>query len=388
MRNLSLAITLIAFVAVALSIAVSTPSARAQQSQPTTDQSSNSSGSAGDSSADAKPALSVADQKIKQAFDKTKGATAVEDFSEIITLCQDGLNQGATGESATYARKLEAWGYNRRGEKYADSNKEKLALKDFEAAVSLDPGLWKALQNRGVSRAGLGDTKGALADFDAVIHLNSNYAKAWYDRGQLKFDQGDVTGALDDYNQAIQLQPSDADFYDSRGHANYRLGQFREALADYNRAVQLNPEDANALVNRGDAYREQGLYGPAASDYRDAVRVNPKFGRAYLMTAWLMATCPDQRYRDADKAIAAAQHAIELDGDKDYRYPDTLAAALASAGKFDDAKTAINKALPGAPIKEVAHMRQRLELYESGRAYREGAPAEPVRPASALMPAP
>ena len=388
MRNLDLSISSIAFAAITLSLAVSTQTARAQQSQPATDQSTNSSSSAADSSADAKPGLSVADQKIKQAFDQTKAASSVEEFSEMITLCQDGLNQGATGESAAYARKLEAWAYNRRGEKYADSNKDKLALKDFEAAVSLDAGLWKAVQNRGVSRASLGDTKGALADFDAVIHLNSNYANAWYNRGQLKYDQGDVTGALDDYNQAIQLHPNDASFYDSRGHANYRLGQFREALADYNRAVQLDPEDANALVNRGDAYREQGLYGAAASDYRDAIRVNPKFGRAYLMTAWLMATCPDQRYRDTEKAITAAQHAIELDGDKDCRYLDTLAAALASAGKFDDAKTTLNKALPGAPIKEVSHMRQRLELYESGRAYREGAPAEPVRPASALMPAP
>ncbi len=188
---------------------------------------------------------------------------------------------------------------------------------------------------------------------------------------------------LEDYNQAIQLQSNDASFFNSRGHANYRLGQLREALADYNRAVQLDPQDATSLLNRGDAYREQGMYGPAASDYRDAIRINPKLGRAYLQTAWLMSTCPDQRFRDVDKAISTAERAIELDGEKDYRYLDTLAAAQASAGKFDDAKATANKALSVAPMKETAHVRQRLELYENGRAFREGAPAEPVRPASA-----
>ncbi|HTQ39879.1 MAG TPA: tetratricopeptide repeat protein [Pirellulales bacterium] len=358
--------------------------ASAQQSSPATGP-GNASGAA---SADAKPAISAADQKIKAAYEKTNSASTLDDFSQIISLCQDGLSEGSTGESAAYARQLEAWAYNRRGEKYSEGNNEKQALKDFEAALALNDKLWKAVQNRGVSRAYLGDTKGALADFDSVIQLNPNYANAWFNRGELKYAQGDVNGALADYDHAIQLQPGDAGFYNSRGHANYRLGNFREALADYNRAVQINPDDALALVNRGDAYREQGIYGAAASDYRDAVRTDSKLGRAYLSTAWLMATCPDPRYRDADKAIAAAQRAIELDGDKDYRYLDTLAAAQASAGKFDDAKTSVHKALNEAPKNEAAHIQQRLDLYESARAYREGAPAEAVKPASANLRAP
>src|SRR4029077_9835552 len=128
-------------------------------------------------------------------------------------------------------------------------------------------------------------------------------------RGELKYDQGDFSGALADYDRAIQLKRDDAGFYNSRGHANYRLGKIREALSDYNQAVQINPSDVAALVNRGDAYRDQGIYGPAAADYREAIRVNPKLGRAYLSAAWLMATCPDSRYRETDKAISAAQKA-------------------------------------------------------------------------------
>jgi tetratricopeptide (TPR) repeat protein len=83
-------------------------------------------------------------------------------------------------------------------------------------------------------------------------------------------------------------------------------------------------------------------------------------------------------------AIKSAQKAIELDGDKDYRYLDTLAAAHANAGDFDQAKSVANRAVNATPQKEMANVRQRLELYQSGRAYREGAPAEPVRSASAV----
>ncbi len=50
-----------------------------------------------------------------------------------------------------------------------------------------------------------------------------------------------------------------------------------------------------------------------------------------------MATCPDEVFRNPDEALSAAEKAIELDGENDYRYLETLAAAEANAGHFDDA---------------------------------------------------
>ncbi|HEY2883365.1 MAG TPA: tetratricopeptide repeat protein [Pirellulales bacterium] len=329
-----------------------------------------------------KPPLSAADQTIKDAFAKSKTAAKLDDYTEIITLCQDGIDKGAIPENTAYAKKLQGWAYNRRGEKRAESGDDKQALKDFELAMRLDPTLWKAIQNHGVSKASLGDTKDALDDFNAVIKANPKYANAWYNRGELKYEEGDFNGAVQDYNQALMLEPGDPGFYNSRGHALYRLQRFREALNDYNQAVRIDPNDAAALVNRGDAFRDLGQYPQAAADYREAVRINPKLGRAYLSTAWLMATCADSRFRDPDKAVSAAQRAIDLDGDTDYRYLDTLAAAQANAGRFDDAKATAAKAVKAAPASEVSHVRQHLDLFENNKAYREGAPAEPVRSAS------
>jgi tetratricopeptide (TPR) repeat protein len=329
--------------------------------------------------------LSPADQAIKDAFEKSKSAAAAADFTTIIDECRAGLEQGAKGDAAGYAKKLQAWAHMKRGEKLAEQRDANAALADFEAAIKLDPKLAKAFQNRGVSRAETGDTKGAMNDFSEVVRLNPTYANAWYNRGELKYEQGDFLGALGDYNKAVELQPRDGGYFNSRGHTNYRLGRLREALSDYNRSVQIDPNNAAALVNRGDAYREQAIYGPAASDYKDAIKIDPKLGRGYLSASWLMATCPDQRYRDPDRAVSAAQKAVELDGDKDYRYLDTLAAALASAGRFDEAKATAEKAAKRAPGKEAANIRKRVELYSDGRAFREGAPAEMVRAASATQ---
>src|SRR4051794_3106009 len=145
---------------------------------------------------DPKTTLSPPDQMISEAFRKTKSAATADDFSTIVSLCQDGLTQGATGENAAYARKLQAWAQNKRGEKNADAHNDKAAMEDFEAAIKLDPKLWKAIHNRGVTRASLGDVSGALSDFEQVIRLNPGYANVWYNRGELKYDQGDFAGAL------------------------------------------------------------------------------------------------------------------------------------------------------------------------------------------------
>jgi tetratricopeptide (TPR) repeat protein len=322
-----------------------------------------------------------ADQAVTDAAAKAKTASSLDDFNRIIKLC-DEIAKG-NSQQRDYATKLQAWAYNKRGEKHVADGDEKQALKDFETAAELDPKLAKAVHNRGVSRAGQGDIQGAMADFSIVINMDPKFAKAWYNRAELKYDQGDYSGALQDYDQAISLNSNDAGFFNSRGHANYRLNRVRDAIRDYSQAVRIDPGDAAMLVNRGDAYRDQGAFGPAAADFREAIRINPKLGRAYLSAAWLMATCPDSKFRDPEKAVAAAEKALDLDGDKDYRYLDTLAAAQANAGQFDLAKTTIAKALAAAPKSESSRVRQRSQLYESGRAYREGAPAEAVRPASA-----
>ena len=95
--------------------------------------------------------------------------------------------------------------------------------------------------------------------------------------------------------------------------------------------MELDPRNPERITNRGDAYRSLGQWEQAANDFRQAVNLDNHFGRAFQSVAWLMATCPDEQYRHPDLAVRAAQKAIELDGDEDYIYLDTLAAAFANS---------------------------------------------------------
>ena len=89
-----------------------------------------------------------------------------------------------------------------------------------------------------------------------------------------------------------------------------------------------------------------------------------------------MATCPDRRFRDPVLAVASARKAVELEGGKDYRYLDVLAAGAANDGKFADAIATQTKAIELAGTGEDAtRLRQRLDLYQKNQPYR----ARPAR---------
>jgi tetratricopeptide (TPR) repeat protein len=310
--------------------------------------------------------------KLLDAYEKTKAAKTVEDWTVVIDLCDEGIKGATNNETTNYGKKLGSFARNRRGEEYAKSGNEQDAFGDFVAAAEMDATNWRALHNRGVSHAMAQRYDAALDDFNRALELHRTYANTWYNRGEIKYARGDFQGAIQDYSQAVRYNPQDPQAYNSRGHALYRVGRYREAISDFDRAVQFGPEDATAYNNRGDAYADQGFYTEAVRDYRQAIRLNPKLGRAYQSISWLMATCPEERYRDAQFALDAARKSIEIDGDKDYRYLDTLAAALANAGQYDEAVQTQEKAVAMAPAEDVARYRQRLDRDKEGKPYRDG----------------
>jgi tetratricopeptide (TPR) repeat protein len=317
---------------------------------------------------------------VKEAFKKSEGAKNEGDYSEIIALCEEGVKSGATRENAAYARKLCAWAYNRRGERFAELGNEQEAMKDFAAAINYDPGHWRAIHNRGVSHATLGRTGEALADFSRALQLNRNYANTWFNRAELQSDRGDYARAIGDYAEAIRLSPKEPEFYSGRGQAYARMGRVREAMQDLSAAIRLDPENADALVSRAEIYMASRDWGRAASDYRDAIQLDDRLGRAYQGAAWIMATCPDERYRNDELALSAAQKALELDGDKDPRYIETLAAAYANSGQYDSAAAILQGHLDKMPQQYVAGAQARIQLYKSQRPYRSGPVAQQAAP--------
>ena len=89
----------------------------------------------------------------------------------------------------------------------------------------------------------------------------------------------------------------------------------------------------------------------------------------------MLATTSDVSVSDANKAVELAQHACELTGYKNPSFLDTLAAAYAAAGRFDDAvktaKQALDIAKSGDQEGLTNEIQSHIKLYQTGQLYRQ-----------------
>jgi tetratricopeptide (TPR) repeat protein len=336
-----------------------------------------------------KPVAQDARHLIARAYQLGQTADSEEDYSRIIALCQRAVAATEDKEAVAYVNQLMSWAHNRRGQEMSDRAKtlaesdsadqaravEQQALADYDRAVQLDPGRWRAIHNRGVSHALAGrDTyDAALRDFSRTIELQPAFHKAWFNRAEIRNQLGQYDQAISDYTRTLRLKPDHTPALRGRADTYWRLGQLRRSLDDMNRVVELNPQSASAFVDRADLQAAMGTWSKAAADYQTALRLDENLGRAYLGAAWLMATCPNQEIRSPKYAVPTAEKAVELDGLRDHRYLDTLAAAYASAGMFAEAKDAAQRALQMAPAEGKTAVKARLALYEQEKPFRQPA---------------
>jgi tetratricopeptide (TPR) repeat protein len=313
-------------------------------------------------------------------------AETVERLSAAIGVCDRGIAATPQLDLAVALRQLAAWAHNRRGELHADAQQRQEAFADFQAAISLDPTCWTALHNRAVMLAERGQLSAALRDFNRVLELDPTLAIAYRNRAELLASLGRMGEAVHDYSRALDQSPDDPELYLARGSAWQRLGDFDRALADLNKSLKLAPDQPDAYTLRGNLAAEQGHFDSAIANYQQALRIDPNWGDAHRSLAWLWATCPNQRYRRPEQALAAADEAMTL-APRDSVVLDAAAAAHANANQFDKAIELQQQAIDSAPPELVEQLRQRLVLYQQGQPFRSGQVTPVVEQASHTSPA-
>lgn len=127
---------------------------------------------------------------------------------------------------------------------------------------------------------------------------------------------------------------------------------------------------AIAHSNRGITYSDKGDFPHAIADYERALQLNPYLAEAMNSLAWDLATMPAADLRDGRRAVELAEKAVALDS-HETGFLDTLAAAYAEAGRFDDAVHTQQRAITrlqqtkGMPAEVIADFQSRLKLYQS-----------------------
>jgi serine/threonine-protein kinase len=266
-----------------------------------------------------------------------------------------------------------------RGHLYCDQGDDEKGVADLTRAIE-HGGPLRARLYRGIALSRLKRYDEAIADQDAVLAGDpSPEDRCWAltERGEVYANQGRRERAIQDFDAALAIEvgvpalPLHALM--NRAWAYQDLGQIDRAVQDYDEILRRRPEHPRAHGFRAEAHQKRGDWAAALADHRRQAERTPDDPAAWGYVAWILATCPDAALRNGPEAIALARKACELGGPTDGDALDTLAAAFAECGQFDEAVQWAGKALELVREEEKAAVKARLERYRAGLPYREEA---------------
>ncbi len=155
------------------------------------------------------------------------------------------------------------------------------------------------------------------------------------------------------------------------------------ALRALGAALSLRPDFWDARAALANVLELEGRVVDALVQYDTMLESRPGHPVVANNVAWLLATSPDQSIRNADEAIRQAEHVCQVTRWQVPSALDTLAAAYAAAGRFEEAIETAGKAIQLASSTSqpalAEKIRQRLKLYEQKRPYVEQVPHEGAR---------
>jgi tetratricopeptide (TPR) repeat protein len=253
---------------------------------------------------------------------------------------------------------------------------EQKRLKEAEAAfrraIALQPDYAEAHSGLGTALRAQKKAAEAEAAYRKAIALQPDYAEAHSGLGAALRAQKKAAEAEAAYRKAIALQPDLAKAHVGLGNALHNQKRYAEAEAAYRRAIQLQPDYALAYSNLGAALADQKKLVEAEAAFRKADQLRPGdpgfLNNLRLARRWLEL---DRRLPDllaAKAKPASPQEQVELaqfcvlykefyraaagfladafradprladDLRAQHRYHGARAAALAAAGKGQDAR--------------------------------------------------
>lgn len=249
------------------------------------------------------------------------------------------------------------------------------ALANLRRAHSENPASTSIRHNLAQTLRSLGHLEEATTHFEAILSIDPGDVDVRFDYADLLVARRQVRTALQQYEEVLR---HDATHVASR----MRLASFLSRQGEIDEAIRLCREALQLKSDHGDAHRQLGVLlhmrgevGAAIQHLLEATRLLPESAGAFHAAGWILATSVDDRLRRPKEALQLAQKAVHLTERRDPAVLDTLAAAYAAGGEFQQAvttaKQALSLATAGKKNELAGQIRERLAYYRQGRPYRE-----------------
>lgn len=245
----------------------------------------------------------------------------------------------------------------------------------FRHAVEVNPDSSMAYNGLAGALFGYERKEEAIASFQQAIQLRPDYADAHLSLGRIYGTRHEFDKAIPEFEAALKIDPK-------LEGANYFLADallsqrdIPGALQHYLAELAINPNHARSHLLAAGLLEAQNQPQEASRHFSEAVRLDPNRIEALNDYAWLLATNPDPHVRDGRKAVELANRAVSLAPSINPSLLDTLAAAQAEAGHYDDAVKTAQKALrivQNAGVEQLAReIEQHLDFYQQQKPFHQ-----------------
>jgi tetratricopeptide (TPR) repeat protein len=255
---------------------------------------------------------------------------------------------------------------------YSELGQPDRAVAHLRASILVSPRSAAAHYNLALALARANHFAGAIGEYSEALNIDPTLGRAHFNLARLLDRLGRTSDALDHYGAALRLNPRDAGAHNNIGLVLMRLDRLDDAMRHFAEAVRFDPRLADAHYNLALALEHRGHLNDAIAHFRRALELRPEWPAAIADLCWVLSTAADGRFRDSDEAIRLGGLAVAMTKRLDAEKLDVLAAAYASAGRFDEAAALIREAIDLAPEPAlVTRLVDRQKLYLRREPYRQ-----------------
>jgi tetratricopeptide (TPR) repeat protein len=272
------------------------------------------------------------------------------------------------------------------GSKYYEERKYQEAIKEFEKAANINPKSADSYFKIGQCYRNLVNFEESIKSYEKGLQINPDASFRVF------FQLGSNYFKLQKYDESIKnmkkAQKSMTDEYsNSEYSANfvlansyYHIKDYKNAIKHFNRVLELKPDYELAYFLLSQSHITKGNQSEAKQILEKGLKQRPNSLSLMQSLSWLLSTSTSDQLRDGQRAIILGERAVDFTEGKNHNYLDTLAAAYAELGQYDNAVKSEEKAiniLTNSSIPNtlndslLSEYQERLSSYKTKKPWRE-----------------
>ncbi len=261
----------------------------------------------------------------------------------------------------------------------ADLGRSAEAAAELGAVLSVDPANSQALLALGAVEAATGRPADALGRYATIIASSDSstaesreaVARAHFESGRLMMQGSELQDALEHLRTAVEMMPRIAEARMTLARLLGATGRYGEAAEQYGILLTRNSRLLEAHFGLALSLLLERRDTDALAALERATEAFPEEAQLEHLLARVLAASSDDSVRDGERAVSIAERLFAAQ--QSIASAETLAMALAEAGRFDDAATLQERIRAEAERSggvDLAPIDRRIEQYRRG---------EPVR---------